>query len=88
MQIGNYHFGGGAYDLAVAERAYRRAVAIDPKVLWGHYQIARIIFVKGDFEGALNEFIMAHPAGPPTPGEQSAILLADAIARQLFGEQR
>jgi len=64
MQIGNYHFGGGAYDLAVAERAYRRAVAIDPKVLWGHYQIARIIFVKGDFEGALNEINAELAANP------------------------
>lgn len=35
MQIGNYYFNGGRYDLEIVERAYRKAVAIDPKVLWG-----------------------------------------------------
>ncbi len=28
MQIGTYYFGGGTYDLATAERAYRKAVAV------------------------------------------------------------
>jgi len=64
MNIGNYSFGGGAYNLAVAERAYRRAVAIDPKILWGHYQLARIIFVKGDFAGALAEINRELEANP------------------------
>ena len=39
MQLGNYYFGGtigrSEYDLEKAERAYRRAVAIKPNILWG-----------------------------------------------------
>ncbi|MBI3627628.1 MAG: hypothetical protein HY220_02690 [Candidatus Sungbacteria bacterium] len=41
-QIGGYYFNGGAYDLNLAEKGYKKAVAIDPKILWGHYQLARI----------------------------------------------
>lgn len=64
MQIGNYYFGGGAYDLNAAEKAYKNAVAIDPKILWGHYQLARIYFVKGDKNKALEEInneLVANP---------------------------
>lgn len=53
--IGDYHFGLGTYDLARAERAYRKAVAADPKILWGHYQLARIYFLKNDYPRALAE---------------------------------
>lgn len=55
MQIGNYYFGGPAYDLAVAERAYRKAVAIEPGILWGHYQLARIHFMRREYEDALQK---------------------------------
>lgn len=64
MQIGNYYFGGGAYNLSVAERAYRKAVAVNPKILWGHYQLARILFVKGDYGGALAEINLELEANP------------------------
>ncbi len=55
MQVGNYYFNGGVYDLNAAERAYKNAVAIDPKILWGHYQLARVYFIKGDKDKALEE---------------------------------
>lgn len=59
MLIGNYYFngviGGGAYNPDIAFKAYQKAVSINPKILWGHYQLARIYFVKGDFNGALSE---------------------------------
>ena len=65
MQIGNYYFNGGAYDLEIAAHAYERANAIDPRVLWGHYQRARILFIKGDFSGAIEEInreLLANPS--------------------------
>ncbi|OHA02022.1 MAG: hypothetical protein A3C11_00060 [Candidatus Sungbacteria bacterium RIFCSPHIGHO2_02_FULL_49_12] len=64
MIIGNYYFSSGAYDLAIAENAYRKAVAIDPKILWGHYQLARILFVKGNSEEALDEINRELEANP------------------------
>ncbi|MBI2054951.1 MAG: tetratricopeptide repeat protein [Candidatus Sungbacteria bacterium] len=64
MQLGNYYFNGGAYDLAKAERAYRKAVVADPKILWGHYQLARIIFVKGKYAEALAEINKELEANP------------------------
>jgi len=64
MAIGNFYFNGGAYDLVSAESAYRKALAIDPKILWGHFQLARIIFVKGDFDGALSEINKELEANP------------------------
>lgn len=58
-ELGNYYFGGMAenreYNIAKAEQAYRRAVSIDPKVFLGHYQLARINFLKGNFIEALQE---------------------------------
>ena len=45
MQIGNYYFNGAKYDLGKAERGYKKAITIDPKILWGHYQLARVYFV-------------------------------------------
>ena len=64
LEIGNYYFNGGAYDLAKAKDAYAKAVAADDKILWGHYQLARIIFVKGDFVGALTEINKELEANP------------------------
>jgi len=54
MEIGNYHFNGGAYDLEVAERAYRKALRIDPAIQWGNYQLARVYFVRGEYDQALD----------------------------------
>ena len=55
MRLGSYYFGGGAYDLKKSETAYRQAVSINQGVLWGHYQLSRIYFVKGDYTLALEE---------------------------------
>ena len=55
MRQGNYYFNGGAYDLEKAGRAFQRAVRIEPGILWGHYQLARIYFVKGDSAKAIEE---------------------------------
>lgn len=63
-QLGNYYFSGGAYDLARAKNAYMKAVAADDKILWGHYQLARIIFVQGDFENSIVEINRELEANP------------------------
>ena len=55
MRLGNYYFNGGAYDLRRAKRAYEKALRVDSKILWGHYQLARIYFTEGKFEDALSE---------------------------------
>ena len=55
MEIGNYYFNGGDYDLEQAERAYQKALSLDPSILWGHYQLARIYFVKTMFDHAIEE---------------------------------
>lgn len=68
MELGSYYFGAvigrGEYNLEKAERAYRKAVAADSKILWGHYQIARIRFLRGDFNGALSEINRELEANP------------------------
>ena len=68
MFIGNYHFngviGGGEYNPDIALKAYQKAVSINPKILWGHYQLARIYFVKGDFNLALEEIAKELEANP------------------------
>ena len=68
MFIGNYYFngviGGGEYNLDLAEKAFRKAISINPKVLWGHYQLARIYFVKGDYKRALEEIAKELEANP------------------------
>lgn len=64
MQLGNYYFGGGDYDIEKSEQSYRQAVAIDDRVLWGHYQLARILFVKGEFGEALKEINLELEANP------------------------
>lgn len=65
MKTGNYYFNGGAYDLDKAELAFKRAVSADPNISFGHYQLARIYFVKGDSKKALSEInkeLDAHPS--------------------------
>lgn len=64
LQLGNYYFGGGTYDLDSAKKAYRNAVAINPKILWGHYQLARIYFLKGEYKNALDEINKELEANP------------------------
>ena len=68
MFIGNYYFngviGGGEYNLDIAQKAYQKAVSINPKILWGHYQLARIYFVEGDYEKALEEIAEELKANP------------------------
>lgn len=54
-EIGNYYFGVGRYDLARVDQAYRKAVSIDPNILWGHYQLARVLFMRGEHDIALVE---------------------------------
>jgi tetratricopeptide (TPR) repeat protein len=55
MEIGTYYFGIGVYDLFRAKHAFQKAVAIEPSILWGHYQLARILFVEGEWAKALEE---------------------------------
>lgn len=55
LDIGNYYFGGGAYDLGKAEYYLRQSLAIDPRIAGAHYQIARIHFIRGEFSSALDE---------------------------------
>ncbi|OHA90492.1 MAG: hypothetical protein A2665_02705 [Candidatus Zambryskibacteria bacterium RIFCSPHIGHO2_01_FULL_46_30] len=68
MFIGNYHFnsviGGGEYNPDIALKAYRKVVSINPKILWGHYELARIYFVKGDYRQALEEINKELEANP------------------------
>jgi len=68
MFIGNYYFngviGGGKYNPDVAFKAYKKAVSINPKILWGHYQLARIYFVKGNFDKAIEEINKELEANP------------------------
>ncbi len=64
MQIGNYYFEGRTYDLKRAKRAYEKAVAGDPKILFGHYQLSRIYFTEGDFARALEEINLELSANP------------------------
>ena len=46
------------------EQSYQKAIAIKPDIFWCHYQLARIYFMKGDFNKALEEIdkeLKAHP---------------------------
>ena len=53
--IGNYYFGGGAYDTKKAKEYFKKSLEIDPKIAGAHYQIARIHFIRGDFYEAVDE---------------------------------
>ena len=62
--IGNYYFGGEAYDLNRAQKSYERALVLTPNTRLAHYQLARIYFVEGDLPGALkhiNEELQIDP---------------------------
>ena len=64
LEIGNYYFGVGEYDLENAEQAYRKALSIDRKILWGHYQLARVHFMQGRHDAALLEVNRELEANP------------------------
>ncbi|HUY62479.1 MAG TPA: tetratricopeptide repeat protein [Candidatus Paceibacterota bacterium] len=64
FDVGSYAFGLGAYDLPLAEHAFRRVVAIDPSMLWGHYELARILLVENrlpEAEAAADGELSYHP---------------------------
>lgn len=65
MRLGDYYFGGTKYDLGRAEYAYEKAISLDQKILWGHYQLARIHFINAKFAQAHAEIgkeLEANPA--------------------------
>lgn len=55
FNIGNYYFGGGAYDIGKAEKYLLQASGIDQSLPGLHYQLARIYFINGNFYKALEE---------------------------------
>lgn len=64
MELGNYYFGGGAYELDKAEQAFQKALRINPREQWANYQLARVYLVKKRFDKALeviNKEIELHP---------------------------
>ncbi|MDO8481975.1 MAG: hypothetical protein Q7S75_02750 [bacterium] len=65
FDIGNHAFGQGSYNIPLAERAFRKSVAIDQEILYGHYQLARVLFVEEKFSEAAVEIDseLAHNPG-------------------------
>lgn len=64
LNIGIYAFGVGSYDPLLAQQAFQKAVAIDGGILWGHYQLARVLFVEGKLREAdveINKELVYHP---------------------------
>jgi len=62
--IGNYYFGGGAYNTQRAEELFHAALALDPTLEGPHYQLARIDFIHSNFPKALEEInteLALHP---------------------------
>lgn len=55
MDIGRYFFNGGTYDMKNAEQAFKKALSINPRIVLGHYYLARINFTKSNFNLALEE---------------------------------
>ncbi len=53
LELGNYYFNEGAYDLALAEKYFEDALANDPNSPIAWHQLARIAFLKGQFSSAL-----------------------------------
>ena len=72
MEIGNAYFGaviiGRAeprHNPVLAVRAFHKALAIEPGILWGHYSLARIALIEGDLDAALahiNTELAVNPA--------------------------
>lgn len=63
-QMGNYYFGGGGYDLDKAKKSYKFVASKVPEDKFVHYQLARIYFVEGDMDLALQEINMQIEADP------------------------
>lgn len=62
--VGNYYFGGGAYDINKAEEYFKKAIEFDEKLPGVHYQLSRVYFLRSDFYKALleiNKEIELHP---------------------------
>ncbi|MBI2048206.1 MAG: hypothetical protein HYT27_03625 [Parcubacteria group bacterium] len=58
VQKGNYYFnvgGAGKYDLDKAETYFNKALTTDQNVSDAWHQLARIDFLRGDFDGALEK---------------------------------
>jgi len=54
---GNYFFGGGAYDLALAKGYFNRALTYSNTYNEPiHYQIGRVHFIEGDLDTAIEHF--------------------------------
>lgn len=50
--LGNYFFGGGSYNLSLAQRMYESVLRKDKNFHGANYQLGRVYFIKGDFSGA------------------------------------
>lgn len=58
LKIGNYYFnvyGDGEYNLNKAEKYFYKSIEIDPKIPDAWHQLARIDFLRGDFQNALKK---------------------------------
>ncbi len=55
LDMGSYFFRADHYDIGKAERYFSNAAALDENVPYAHYQLARINFLRGDFQQALRE---------------------------------
>jgi len=67
MEIGDYYFNGGAYDLDRASQAYKQALIINPNIPVAHYQLGRILFVSGRFNIAIQEINKEIELFPSSP---------------------
>ncbi len=55
LALGNSYFNGSAgYNVAKAEEAFKKAVLADPKITYGHYQLARVYFIEKKNSEALS----------------------------------
>jgi tetratricopeptide (TPR) repeat protein len=55
FSLGSRYFSGQNYNLSRAEKLYRAALFVEPKLPNTHYQLARIYFVEEKFPKALDE---------------------------------
>jgi len=55
FDIGNYYFGGGAYDLGKSEEYYKKALSLNDSLKSLHYQMARLYFIKNELSRARYE---------------------------------
>lgn len=54
-KLGNYYLGGEDYDIKKAESYFKRAIELNEKEQYAHYQLARIYFLKSNFLLGINE---------------------------------